>query len=250
MHRKFVYVSDLHLEFDDESFHLKGENYLILAGDIITKRCVNWLELVANESWKKIFFVPGNHEYYNTKYNEQRESLKKYCKSLGIIFLDNDFYMLGDIPIIGSTLWTDLSDNLHAMHAKAVMNDYHKITWDRGGYRKFTPRDSTEIFIKSKNFLDKTLSMFNGRKSIVITHTAPSIKSINFRFLANSSVNNAFYSNLEDLILKKGPTYWIHGHTHLSQDYTLGNTRVLCNPRGYKNYEENLEFSTEKNFTL
>jgi hypothetical protein len=26
---------------------------------------------------------------------------------------------------------------------------------------------------------------------------------------------------------------WIHGHTHTAFDYTVGNTRVVCNPRGY-----------------
>jgi len=27
---------------------------------------------------------------------------------------------------------------------------------------------------------------------------------------------------------------WIHGHTHNSFDYTVcGETRVICNPRGY-----------------
>ena len=29
------------------------------------------------------------------------------------------------------------------------------------------------------------------------------------------------------------PTLWIHGHIHKNQDYTIGGTRVVCNPRGY-----------------
>jgi len=30
------------------------------------------------------------------------------------------------------------------------------------------------------------------------------------------------------------PVLWIHGHTHTSFDYRVGNCRVLCNPRGYQ----------------
>jgi hypothetical protein len=31
---------------------------------------------------------------------------------------------------------------------------------------------------------------------------------------------------------------WTHGHTHELFDYMIGDTRVVCNPRGYINYEE------------
>jgi hypothetical protein len=29
------------------------------------------------------------------------------------------------------------------------------------------------------------------------------------------------------------PRYWLRGHVHKSLDYTIGDTRVICNPRGY-----------------
>ena len=35
---------------------------------------------------------------------------------------------------------------------------------------------------------------------------------------------------------------WVHGHTHDSADYTIGATRVLCNPRGYSGVELNPRF--------
>ncbi len=33
------------------------------------------------------------------------------------------------------------------------------------------------------------------------------------------------------------------GHMHNSVDYTIGNTRILCNPRGYADVELNPEFT-------
>jgi Icc-related predicted phosphoesterase len=43
----------------------------------------------------------------------------------------------------------------------------------------------------------------------------------------------AFSSDLSELILKYQPALWVHGHTHGSIDCTIGETRVLCNPKGY-----------------
>ena len=43
----------------------------------------------------------------------------------------------------------------------------------------------------------------------------------------------------------KVPVLWVHGHTHDSFDYQVGNCRVVCNPRGYVAWTgkvENREF--------
>jgi hypothetical protein len=34
-------------------------------------------------------------------------------------------------------------------------------------------------------------------------------------------------------VIESRAALWIHGHVHTAQDYRLGETRVLCNPRGY-----------------
>ena len=35
---------------------------------------------------------------------------------------------------------------------------------------------------------------------------------------------------------------WIHGHTHMSNDFKLHKTRIICNPRGYVGHELNPDF--------
>jgi hypothetical protein len=32
---------------------------------------------------------------------------------------------------------------------------------------------------------------------------------------------------------------WTHGHTHHEFEYVIGETKVVCNPRGYIGYEAN-----------
>ena len=35
---------------------------------------------------------------------------------------------------------------------------------------------------------------------------------------------------------------WTHGHTHEDFDYMIGSTRIICNPRGYINYESRADY--------
>jgi hypothetical protein len=37
----------------------------------------------------------------------------------------------------------------------------------------------------------------------------------------------------EEIIAARRPRLWIHRHTNVTADYTIGPTRVLCSPYGY-----------------
>jgi hypothetical protein len=51
-------------------------------------------------------------------------------------------------------------------------------------------------------------------------------------------MNGAYSSSLDEYILEHPQIkLWTHGHTHEDFDYMLGSTRIVCNPRGYHNYE-------------
>ena len=37
--------------------------------------------------------------------------------------------------------------------------------------------------------------------------------------------------------MPKPPKLWIHGHMHNRSDYMIGDTRIVCNPRGYAGHD-------------
>lgn len=76
---------------------------------------------------------------------------------------------------------------------------------------------------------------------MVLTHYLPSRHSIAPRW-RSSPLNAFFLCDLTSLIAEKQPALWVHGHTHDSIDYRIGDTRVLCNPFGYAHHEENPAF--------
>src|SRR5690606_37391535 len=75
--------------------------------------------------------------------------------------------------------------------------------------------------------------------TVVVTHHLPSAQSVNPKFTGDL-LNAAYASDLDQVIEDGRPALWVHGHTHDSCDYQFGDTRVVCNPRGYD--DENAVF--------
>ena len=73
-------------------------------------------------------------------------------------------------------------------------------------------------------------------KFVVVTHHSPSYKSVHEEYQAEYLMNGAYHSDLSDFILDRPQIkLWTHGHTHHPFDYMIGETRIVCNPRGYEN---------------
>jgi hypothetical protein len=89
--------------------------------------------------------------------------------------------------------------------------------------------DTTAWNARSFWKLRKFLVAGDHERSIVVTHRAPSIKSIADRY-RKDHLSAAFASKMDELILEHQPHFWIHGHTHEIFDCHIGN---ICNRRGY-----------------
>jgi hypothetical protein len=74
---------------------------------------------------------------------------------------------------------------------------------------------------------------------VVCTHHAPSKSSEHPRYAHDTLMNGAYNSKLDNFIMDRpGIKLWTHGHTHEDFDYMIKSCRVVCNPRGYINYED------------
>lgn len=236
------YASDLHLDFgdvNDEFFDVIGD-VLILAGDIVEiknlprikeflKRC--------SENWSWVLWVAGNHEYYGGSFPGANDKLREALKEFqNIVFLQNEAFEYKGVWFLGATLWTDLggSDPLAIMNAERLMNDYRVIRQDNNGYRRLQPSVTIQEHHKSKDFFGKYLKSLWDKPCVVISHHAPTSKSIHPAYADRHLDNLNYFSDLSGLILEhKNLTHWIHGHVHFPADYRVGSCNVLCNPRGY-----------------
>ena len=237
-------VSDLHLEFDEVPFELppvEGRDLLILAGDIaVQKKALGFVQTQLEHS--PVVYVPGNHEYYGRSI----ERVDRFWEGVNLPYftyapcvvriIDRVAFCLG-------TLWTDVDNgNEHSKYvASRAMHEF------RGGVkyqnRHFTPDDSIQLHKKTldtwSTWLEQNKSLYD--KVVVISHHAPHVQSIAKKY-DGDLLNPCFYTDLSWFIELYRPVLWAHGHMHNSFDYKIGDTRVVCNPRGYFDFELNPNF--------
>ncbi len=239
MHRESVklnILSDLHLSLGALEIPRNDAGVVILAGDLARPReAVSW----ASGFSKPVLFVPGNHEFYGGSIAGGADALKQLCAGTNIRLLDNGEVIIDGVRFLGTTLWTDFllfgeGDERAAAVREALsfMRDFSRIRAGDAAEVPFTPTDSAALFNVHAGWLEGKLSEPHAGPTVVITHHAPSRKSIHPRF-ADSLLNPCFVSDAERLVDGARARLWVHGHTHDSFDYLLNGTWVVCNPRGY-----------------
>jgi predicted phosphodiesterase len=230
---KLNVLSDLHLSLGALAVPENDADVVILAGDIARpKEAIAWASGIA----KPVLYVPGNHEFYGSSIAGTVAELRGLSAGSNIHVMDNDEIIIEGVRFLGTTLWTDFGlfgqgeKRTGAMReAQRFMRDFSRIRVDEA---PFSPAASATLFARHAAWLERRLAEPHAGPTVVVTHHAPSPRSIHPRF-ADSLLNACFVSDAERLAGESRARLWIHGHTHDSFDYVLHGTRVLCNPRGY-----------------
>lgn len=231
---KLWIMSDLHL--DAHPLELLASDtkpdVLVVAGDISTPLSagIRWLRETINVP---IVLVTGNADFYGTRLADERDLARQLAAEAGIALLEEDMAIIKGVRFLGATLWTDYrldGDYSGSVKAAAMgMADHREIVTAYGCFR---PQDAEAAHRRARAWLDGMLAQPYDGATVVVTHHAPTPRSIGLRF-AGDPLNPAFASDLSDLILRHQPALWVHGHVHQQCDYQVAGTRVACNPRGY-----------------
>jgi len=226
-------LSDLHLEFGSFTPPDAHADLVVLAGDVdIGVKGVRW----AKQAFPQVpvIYVPGNHEYYRQAFPSLLEKLHAEAHGSSVRVLERDAVEISGITVLGCTLWTDFAlhgDSLIGERiAASVMTDY-KLIRVSPHYRRLRPRDTASVHRASVDWLRNEAAAQRGRQ-IMVSHHAPSALSLSQEERVDLA-SAAYASNLESLIQDLRPALWVHGHLHHRCDYRVGETRVICNPRGY-----------------
>jgi predicted phosphodiesterase len=252
-------LSDLHVELT-RGWDLPGPaerpdfDVMVVAGDLIPRaeRGVRWLlERVQD---RPVLYVMGNHEAYGTDETRTVEKAMEAADGTNVFVLQNRSLRIGDVIFAGATLWTDfeLHDNQHRamIVAGEKMNDYRKIRTARYQHR-FRPPHALAHHRLSRAFLESEMRKpRGGERLVIITHHAPmparacrQSHEPSIRISDDEILTAAYRSDLTSLMypvpIADGRTalqpaeLWIYGHTHESEDMTIGHTRIVSNAKGY-----------------
>lgn len=193
----------------------------------------------------------GNHDYYGLSIQQTLDYVRRQTAGTNVHVLENDEFRKGDLRIIGATLWTDYAIRAHSLGNLAiderravameacyqVMVDFRTVrgseAYDGGRGGLVTPDELYSRHKESRAYIESKLRQPFEGATMVLTHHAPSRRSLDARFSGQMS-NAAFASDLSALIKKGRPDFWVHGHIHRFCDYVEGQTRVICNPLGYQ----------------
>jgi Icc-related predicted phosphoesterase len=264
---KIKLVSDLHLEFTD--INIKNDqkcDVLILSGDIMLAedlhdvpvpvdpyipgslrdlnnkldRAQRFRDFLKRCSFQfsHVVYIAGNHEFYHGKWVKGIQYLREECARYpNIHFLERDTVTIDDVLFVGGTLWTDMNKfdplTLHAI--RDMLNDYRIIRNDEKGYTALKPADTCVRHKETRDYIKFVLDENKDKKCVVVTHHTPSFQSCHPQYIHDTLMNGAYHSELSELILDRPQIkLWTHGHTHHAFDYMIGDTRVVCNPRGYQ----------------
>lgn len=262
-------VSDLHLEFSDvEIPNNENCDLLILSGDILIAQDLHdhprqsWIESKeylwkngnmrpamadrfrdfldrCSKNFPHVIYVAGNHEFYHGKWLATIDYLREETSYWSnIYFLEKDVKVIEDMPFLGCTLWTDLNKgNPITMHDVSMMlNDHRLIRHDGLGYTKLRAVHTMERHYEHVKWLKETVPQFE--KCVVVGHMGPTLLSIQPQYKNDIHINGAYCSDLSEFILDHPQIkLWTQGHTHHAFEYKVGETTVICNPRGYEGHE-------------
>lgn len=266
-------VSDLHVDVNETmefGFMNETQDLLLIAGDVAgsAQKEIEFLSQLKS----KTICIGGNHLGYDyLKYRRVNavmgldlplDETKEDCiKTLtthsfeNVEYIENQYIDVGDYIVFGGTMYSDFllygeKQKDYCMNiAERWLNDFryvHTFEKSKKLVRPVTANDYVKWNSKFMKELRKCLK--NTKKDvIVLTHFAPSIKSIGKKYLnkpdyysqPGSSLNAVYANDLEDFI-KDNPRikYWIHGHVHEGFDYNIEQCRVICSPMGYYMYED------------
>jgi predicted phosphohydrolase len=239
--------SDIHIEIWNKlpEIPIKSK-YLFLAGDICPLNHPLFYKFFdfCSSSWEKVFYIPGNHEFYSEKknYNELdfEYNLKLKERYKNVYYLNDTFVELNDdINVYGSIFWTSPTYS-STYTAKMDIKDYNYIKYFNTQLNHVVKLDinfikelSDKSFVLLKNHLENTKKI-----TIVMTHFPPLSENTRNPIYINQKENLKNYFSWNDetinaLNLEHVPL-WITGHTHWSYAIHKKNCFFISNQIGYK----------------
>ena len=242
---KIQYMSDLHMEFAENSRYIKHNEFpvtgdvLVLAGDTFylnnTVAPLSKFWKWASANYHQVLIVPGNHEYYQFCDVMERGLQWKWMFKDNVGIYQNQVVRIDETDFILSTLWSHIPPGDEYMVSRGL-NDFYQTLYD--GHR-LTADDYNRMHQFCLDFIKQSVQESTAEKIVVVTHHLPTLQVVAPHHLG-SDLNSGFATELGDFIADSRIDVWIYGHSHTNIDAAIGKTKIVSNQLGYVFYDEHL----------
>src|SRR6186713_2723152 len=146
-------LSDVHVDFDENAQWILGiskldyqDDVLILAGDLTHKQpLLEWCLSTLAVRFKRVLFVPGNHDLWVLGESQEKTSLQKFMEVAASVEASGASmqpFVRGAARIAPLFSWYDYSFGAPSMELQDRWMDFRACRWPEG----FGPVEATEHF--------------------------------------------------------------------------------------------------------
>jgi 3',5'-cyclic AMP phosphodiesterase CpdA len=231
-------VSDLHVDYEVNAkwvANLSKSDYhddvLILAGDLTNRlRLLDWCLRTLASRFKKVLFVPGNHDLWVLNEGGAKTSFQKFDEVAAVVDSSGASmrpFCEGSLSIVPLLGWYDYSFGEPTEELRAVWMDYHACRWP-GGFRE------QEIAMYFGELNDQHVSAI-ADKVITFSHFLPRIDLMPEFFPQKKALLYPVLGStrLEDQLRLLNPSIHIYGHSHVNRNVTIDGIAYINNAFGY-----------------
>jgi len=143
------------------------------------------------------------------------------------------------VQLIFSTLWSKITAQ-NAWQIERGLNDFRAI---KNQGKPFLMEHYNKLHKASVAFLKQSFSQqASGLPSVVVTHHVPTFMNYPEQYKGDA-FNQAFATELFDLVADSNASHWIYGHHHSpTPSFIIGGTKLVCNQLGYVDANEHRSF--------
>lgn len=187
--KRLVWLTDLHLEFlqpeQIETFlttvSAANPDYVLISGDIGGNKLMGILEMIEFSLQVPIYFVLGNHDYYNHSIAAVRDAVR--ALSLDSVYLHwlpicEVVQLTEQVGLVGHGGWSDGGYG-NFMSSSVMLNDYIYIRELRGLSKSERLAALQQLGAEGANHIRKVLPLALERfqQVFVVTHSPPFIEA-------------------------------------------------------------------------
>jgi predicted phosphodiesterase len=231
-------LSDIHIDYEVNAKWIANlslaeyqDDVLILAGDVTdTQALLHWCLKALARRFKKVLFVPGNHDLWVVREHPQKDSLQKFddvCVAVESSGASMRRFRERGVSIHPLLAWYDYSFGEPSEELRSIWLDYRACRWPSG----FTEKDVAAHFAKFNN----TQAGLAMDTVITYSHFLPRVDLMpGFIPGANKLLYPILGSaRLEHQLRKLNSSVHIYGHSHINRRVTMDGVTYINNAFGY-----------------
>lgn len=237
-------LSDVHVDFDANARWVSAlsrsdyqQDVLILAGDVsdsigLFSQCLDTFA----RRFRKVFFVPGNHDLWVIRDPGHMNSLDKFETIKATIEgcgASMEAEAVDDVAIVPLLGWYDRSFGVPGPELTETWMDFRACRWPEG----WSEPEITEYFIGQ----NELRNLGKGRFTVSFSHFLPFIDVMpHFIPPAKRNIYPVLGTNrLQRLIREIRPDIHVYGHSHVNRNVMIDGVNYINNAFAYP-YEERI----------